>query len=73
MRVKSEKIAEICTFFFETRQKWQPYIANQSISHKKCPEQEDSLSRTRMRTPSNSDVVFLLSQVSHLGGRYEGK
>ena len=26
-----------------------------------------------MRTPSNSDVVFLLSQVSHLGGRYEGK
>ena len=26
-----------------------------------------------MRTPSNSDVVFLLSQVSHLGGRTEGK
>jgi len=26
-----------------------------------------------MRTPSNSDVVFLLSQVSHLGGRNEGK
>ena len=26
-----------------------------------------------MRTSSNSDVVFLLSQVSHLGGRYEGK
>ena len=26
-----------------------------------------------MRTPSNSDVIFLLSQVSPLGGRYEGK
>ena len=29
MRVKSEKIAEICTFFFETHPKWQPYIAKQ--------------------------------------------
>ena len=31
MRVKSEKIAEIYTFFFETRPKWQPYIAKQSF------------------------------------------
>jgi len=40
------------------------------ISCTKCPEWEDSLSRTRVRTPSNSDVVFLLSQVSHSGGKW---